>query len=222
MKKLYILATLFLSLFLAACSNNSSDMSPVSPQLEKTDKPSTFELYQTFPEYKEAKVDWAFTEKGFQISLHTSSSNDKFTLLFAIIELSEFDRDANQMIYLGELRDSYLLTDFPKMTIGAIRIYAYTGKALKDNPHSDLQLFSSLGVREWSDGGNVIKVGSDKFPYSMTHLYAELSSVNGNLLVYTGKPYSEDFDFPKSEKFETNNVRLFGNGASLTETAVGR
>lgn len=217
MKKFFFLAAISVSIILSACSDSVQDISPVSPQLSKTgpDISYPFRLYQSFPEISNVKIKWERTREGLLISVQLQSRLNPTDLLFAVIEFLDVDFDGNnqQMVYLGHSSvGTYLINGIRNRSVRNIKIYVYQSGNLQDKPqpYTPSELFNLNGVNGWSSGGDVVKVSSYKFSARMKHLYAELTSKEGNQLVFLGKPGGEDFDFPVKPTGPITDLRLFG------------
>jgi hypothetical protein len=222
MKQLFFFFALSLSLILSACSN-TEDTSPISPQFNKTsvDISYPFGLYQTFPELKGVKVDWYNNAKGLVITVSSPIKSQGQAQLFAVVEFADVDpvMEAVQMVYLGNFsKGIYLVRGIKNRTVSSVKIYLYNNSNLQDRPgpYPEYQLFNSVGIKGWSAGVDAIKISSEKFPNEMKHLFAELTAVEGNTLVFLGKPRWEDFEFPKSPKLNVSNVRLLGYMTGVT------
>lgn len=214
MKKLIYLIVITITLSLIGCSNTEQDIiSPIDTQISKgvdEYKAFPYELYQTFSELKDAKISWSHEKNGIilDVSDYSTKTNKQ---LFAVIEFAE--RPGVVMSFLGySYTGKYFISNINKNEIYKISIYSYEASSDRNTdilPYSKSQLFSNIGVKGWADGGSLVKIKSIKFPSDLQHLYAQLVSKEGNQLMFLGKPGSEDFDFPKSEKFTLIDIKLF-------------
>lgn len=214
MKTIIYLIALTITLTLIGCSENGQNItSPIEPQLSKVvDDPKTFpyEIYQTFLELRDAKISWNYEKNGIIISV-----SDQSTLfnqqLFAILEYA--DRPSVSMSFLGySYEQKYFISGIKKNEINNIRIFSYEVSSDRNNyklPYPNSHIFSNLLVEGWADGGTMVKIKTGKFPSDLKQLFAQLVSKEGNQLIFLGKPAFEDFDFPKSEKFNLIDIKLF-------------
>ena len=218
MKNLMFLIALSFSLILAACSNTDQEIiSPGSSELDKSGlgvQSFPFKLYQTFPELKSARVSWQYEKTGISIEVNDRSVNIANKYLFAIIEYA--NSRSTTMAFLGDSKSGkYFINSISETEVGKISkisIFFYDITLSTSGitaPYSISQLFNNLGVRRWSDGGANVKVSSFPFPPGTRQLFAQLIASEGNQLIFLGKPQSETFDFPKSEKYSTKDIKLY-------------
>ncbi|MBE0538405.1 MAG: hypothetical protein IH620_01730 [Ignavibacterium sp.] len=214
MKKTIYLFAISFALVFAACSNTEQDItSPFASQIEKTagDVQSyPYKLYQTFPELKSASVTWHNEKGGLVINIDDRSARMN-THLFATLEF--VDVKGAVMAFLGSSeKGSYFISGLDEKEIKGIKLYNYVptfSAGINVQPYSQSQLFNGLGVKGWSDGGSYAKVNSQQFPLNMDQLYGQLIASEGTQLIFLGKPQSEGFDFPKSEKLNLKDIKLF-------------
>lgn len=221
MKQLFFLFAISLPLILIGCSNDE-EISPLSTQFEGVTNPSNktsvstsdrFKLYQTFPELKVVRVSWYNNAKGLVITvgpLFRSAGQ-----LFAVIEFGDVDPAINavQMVYLGSSsKGTYLIRGIKNRAVSSVKIYLINDENLQDRPepYSEYQLFNSIGIKGWNAADDKVKVSSENFPARLNHLFAELKAVEGNELIFLGKPSHEDFDFPKSTRQTLTGINLIG------------
>ena len=223
MKKLVYLFAVSLALILAACSDQGQDItSPIAPQLKKgiTDikgiadiQPFPYKLYQTFPELNSASVSLYNEKGGLTIVINDKSERPTDKYLFAVIKYLD-DKFAT-MAFLGDLKTGkYFVKGINEKEVGSINIYYYNetiSTVYGQLPYPESQLFYNLDIKEWADRGNEVKIESYQFPSTMSQLFAQLigSEENQSKLIFLGKPQSEDFDFPISEKFNLKDIKLF-------------
>jgi hypothetical protein len=223
MKHLFFLVALSVSLILSGCSNTVEDISPLSPNVEEPiqefDKAAgntsfPFKLYQTFPELTGAKINWLSTNEGLAIKVDMVEASRR-SLLFGVIELmdAESSGSMNQMVYLGNSsKGEYLVGAIKNRRINSVKIYVCNSIDIKEQrePYPQSYLFKSININGWAAADDAVKVSSENFSNRLGHLFAELIVIEGNELIFLGKPRSEDFEFPKSPKQTLTNVRLFG------------
>lgn len=222
MKTLYFFFAFSLPLLLIGCADSGQEISPLSPvtsvealEFEKVDSDNShpFALYESLPQLTEAKVSWTSNSKGLKIIV-SSPYSARQTFLFAVIDYIDVDNvmHSAQMVYLGNsAKGTYIIPAIKNRAIGSIRIYANTSSLLdRKEPYKEAQSFSSIAVNGWSDGSTVVKISTGNFPAGLRNLFAELTAVEGNALIYLGKPSGQDFDFSKSEKLTVTDVRLMG------------
>ncbi len=218
MKNLMLLIALSFSLILAACSNTDQDfISAGSSDLDKGGlavQSFPFKLYQTFPELKSARVSWQYEKTGVSIAVSDISVSIVNKYLFAIIEYG--NSRSTIMAFLGDSKSGkYFINSTSEAEVNKISnisIFSFDITLSASGitaPYSISQLFKNLGVRGWSDGGANVKVSSDAFPSGTSQLFAQLIASEGNQLIFLGKPQSETFDFPKSEKYNLKDIKLF-------------
>ncbi|MFO7524114.1 MAG: hypothetical protein R6W68_01550 [Ignavibacteriaceae bacterium] len=214
MKSIIYLIIITASLSLIGCSDTEQDItSPIAPQISKgVDEFQSFpyKIYQTFPELNTAKIGWHYEKDGLiiYISDYSTYINKQ---LFAVIEYAE--RPGVSMSFLGYSNTGkYFMKGINKNEVQNIRIFSYEVTSDRDTdalPYPKSNLFSNIGVEGWADGGTMVKIKSTKFPTDLKHLFGQLVSKEGNQLIFLGKPNSEDFDFPKSEKISLVDIKLF-------------
>jgi len=215
MKTLMLFVSISVALIIAACSNTEQDISsPLSPELVKTSgdvQSFPFEVYQIFPELKSARVSWKNEKEGITIFVSNISESARNNNLFAIIE--SVNDEVVTLAFLGDLKSgSYYLPGLTAEKIRTINIFYYdptlwpTERPL---PYPKSQVFKSIRVKEWADGGAYVKVSSYPFTPNTRQLFAQLVAPESNQLIFLGKPQSENFAFPKSEKLTLNDVNLF-------------
>lgn len=215
MKNLIFAVALLSILFLSACSNTDQDpISSNASQIEKIDVADIsqpFDLYQTFPELITSKISWRNERGGIVITIDNLSDIKIRKFLFAIIESA--NNRGTVMAYLGNSHSArYYLNDFNERDIRSIRVFYFeetTGVKDINLPYSKSDLFKNLTIRRWEDGGTAVKINSFPFPADMNHLFAQMIGSEVSQLIFLGKPRSEDFEFPKSEKFRLEDVKLF-------------
>lgn len=212
-KSIYLLVIAFALVF-AACSNTEQNItSPFNSQIEKTGsdiQSYPYKLYQTFPELKSAVVSWHSEKGGLVINVDDRSARMN-THLFAVLEF--VDVKSTKMAFLGSSENGvYFISGLDAKEISKIKVYNYTpslSAGVNVQPYTQTHLFNGLGVKGWSDGGRYAKVNSQQFPLNMDHLYGQLIASEGTELIFLGKPQSEGFDFPKSEKLNLKDIKLF-------------
>lgn len=222
MKTLFFFVAFSLPLIYVGCADNGQEISPLSPvssaeaiELEKADSDIShpFKLYESLPQLTAAKVSWTSSSKGLRINVNSPSAARQ-TFLFAVIEYIDVDNAMHsyQMVYLGNsVKGTYTIPSLRNRAVGSIKIYSNTSNMLdRREPYNDSQLFRNIPVHGWSDGSTVIKISAGSLPDGLRNLFAELTAVEGNMLVYLGKPADPEFDFPKSEKLTVTGVRLMG------------
>ena len=226
MKNAIYLIALSFTLILAACSDSGQDItSPFSTQLKKDIETAPvntqslpYNIYQTFPELKSARVSWYNLKGGLIINVSDLSERISNKHLFASIELvntlsAALVTKSAALVFLGNLKDgNYYLPGFNEKEIRTITIFYYdatSSTAEKVLPYTNSQLFDGHKINGWSDGGTYVKVSSNPFSSKSIHLYAQLIASEGNQLVFLGNPKSSNFEFPKSEKLNLKDIRLF-------------
>jgi hypothetical protein len=223
MKKLVYLFAVSLALILAACSDTGQDItSPIAPQLKKGTadikgiadiQPFPYKLYQIFPELKSASVSLYNEKNGLTIVINDKSEGPTDKYLFAIIKYLD-DKDVT-MAFLGDLKTGkYFIKGINEKEVSSINIYYYNetiSTVYGQLPYSKSQLFNNLGIKEWADRGNEVKIEANQFPFRMSQLFAQLidSEENQSQLIFLGKPQSDDFDFPISERLNLKDIKLF-------------
>jgi len=215
MKNIMMLIALSFALILTACSNTEQDIiSPNSSQVEKSNigvQIFPYELYKVFPELNSAIVSWQNEKEGITIFVSDRSAGISNKYIFAVIKF--VDNKGSTMAFLGDLKTGkYYLNGFNAEKISTINIF-YDDIALSAGenalPYPQTQLFNNIGVKGWADGGAYVKVSSNPFTSRIEHLFAQLIASEANQLVFIGKPESESFDFPKSEKINLKDIKLF-------------
>jgi hypothetical protein len=212
MKKTIYLFAISFALVFAACSNTEQDItSPLTSQIEKTAdeiQSYPYKLYQTFPELKSASVTWHSEKGGLVITVNDISARMSTHLLFATLEFVNVKGVV--MAFLGSSeKGSYFISGLDAKEIKGIKVFKNVPSFSAGKPYSQSQLFSGLGVKGWSDGGSYAKVISQQFPLNMSQLYGQLIASEGTQLIFLGKPQSEGFEFPKSEKINLKDIKLF-------------
>ncbi len=223
-KHIYILA-LSVSFLLAACSSNEQDISPLSPQLEKTapiNQNFPFSYLQSFAEMKNVKIDYKQGKGGVYLEINSSLENNSFqerpVQLFAVVDVGE--KQNPKMVFLGNsLVKKYFIPNLSLDTKFSIRLYTSENQKQFTTaaPYPASQEFKNITVRGWSASNTDIKVSSSKFPAGLKHLYVELKTKQGSFLVFLGKPSSEDFEIPKYGSLGISDLRLFGYTLTFTD-----
>ena len=215
MKNIMMLIALSFALILTACSNTEQDLiSPNSFQVEKSNigvQIFPYDLYQVFPELNSAIVSWQNEKEGITITVSDRSAGISNKYIFAVIKFAE--NNGTTLAFLGDLKTGkYYLQGFNAEKISTITIF-YDDITLSAGenslPYPQSQLFNNIGVKGWADGGAYVKVSSNPFTSRTEHLFAQLIASEANQLVFIGKPESESFDFPKSEKLNLKDIKLF-------------
>ena len=218
MKNLMILIALSLTLILAACSNTEEDfISPVSPGFDKGGpvvQSFPLKLYQTFPELKSASVSWQYEKTGISIAVNDISASIVNKYLFAIIEYA--NSRSSIMAFLGDSKSGkYFINSISEVEvnkISKISIFSFDITLSTSGitpPYSISQIFNNLGVRGWSDGGARVKISSYPFPSGTKQLFGQLIATDGSQLIFLGKPQLETFEFPKTEKDNLKDIKLY-------------
>jgi hypothetical protein len=216
MKHLLVLFAISLVLVLNGCSNTEKDISPLLPQIDKAAVyPFHYNLYQEFPEIQMVKVDWFYSQDGLILRVILPNEVRPTCQLFAVIEFIDDDNPGNAlMVFLGSSsKEKFLISGIKNQVVGSVKIYYCDGSSAalaSSPPYPESQLFFNIPVVTWLAFDNSVKINSQKFPVSLKHLFVELSCMEGNSLVFMGKPYKEDFEVPKSPNQNICNVRLFG------------
>lgn len=215
MKNLIYALALLSVVFLSACSNTDQD--PISSNTSVIEKSKVigfaqpFELHQKFPEVNSSAISWKNDRQGIVISISSSLEIRTGRYLFATIEY--VNSKGAVMAFLGDSKArSYYLNGFNEKDISKLNVYYFdeisTGEVTV-LPYKEAELFENLPIKGWSDGGNAVKIKSFPFPANMQHLFAQMIGSEGNQLIFLGQPRSEDFDFPKSEKLNLKEIKLF-------------
>jgi len=215
MKNLFYIAAILSAMFLAACSNTDQDpISVNSSQFEKSnilEISYPFNIHQTFPELNTSKVTWQEDKGGLLITVNGITTTRSNRYLFATLEYA--GNNGVVMAYLGNSKSGrYHVSGVNAIDVNKINVFYYDATSIGTvsvPPYSESDLFKNLGVEGWSDGGTAVKIKSFPFPSGMEHLFAQLIGSEGNQLIFLGKPRYEDFDFPKSEKFNLKDIKLF-------------
>jgi len=214
MKNLIYVIALLSVVLLSACSN--SDQNPISPNTSQFEKSNVleisqpFSLYQGFPQLKTSTIKWEEEKNGILITVNNIITIRSNRYLFATVENSKGN---TTMVFLGRsISGQYHIPGLNASDITAINVFYYDETSIGEvspPPYSESELFRNLGIKGWSDGGNAVKIKSFPFPTNMGHLFAHLTSSEGMQLIFLGIPRSEDFDFPKSEKLNLKDIKLF-------------
>ncbi|RPI67028.1 MAG: hypothetical protein EHM47_15485 [Ignavibacteriales bacterium] len=210
---LYFLA-LSVSLILTSCTSNEQDSMPLSPQFEKkevNDINLPYNYLQSFDEVSNVKVDYQMEKDGLILLVNTGSQKIKH--MYAVIE----QHGVPVMVFLGSSDDKkYFVKGINVSRSISIRIYG----GFKDDtqlvntiPYSPSTVFNNIAVQGWASSDSYIKVSSTKFPAGLIHLYTELKTKKGNVLVFLGRPAEEDFEIPKYGDLGIADLKLFGNTA---------
>jgi len=212
---IYAAAALMSVVFLSACSNTDQD--PISPNISQIEKGNIleisypFNLHQTFPELNTSQVTWQDERGSLMITVNEITKTRSNRYLFATLESAS--NKGIVMTYLGNSKSGrYYVNGLGANDVNKINVYYYDATSngtVSVPPYSESDLFKNLGIKGWSDGGSGVKIKSFPFPASIDHLFAQLISSEGNQLIFLGKPRSEDFDFPKSEKIRVKDIKLF-------------
>jgi hypothetical protein len=215
MKTLMLFIAISFALILAACSNTEQDItSPVSTELVKSPveiQSFPFEVYQIFPELKSARVSWQNEKEGITIFVSDISDRVRNSYLFAIIEFA--NDEVVTLAFLGDLKSgNFYLPGLTAEKIRAINIFNYDLTLSPDErplPYPKSQIIKNIRIKAWADGGAYVKVSSYPFTPNTRQLFAQLVASESNQLIFLGKPQSENFTFPKSEKLNLNDIKLF-------------
>jgi hypothetical protein len=212
---IYVVAALFSVVFLSACSNTDQD--PISPNISQIEKGNVlglaqpFALHQTFPELITSTVNWKDEKGGILITVNELTRTRSNRYLFATLEYANNNNIV--MAFLGNAKSGqYHLTGLNARDVITIKVFYYdetSNGEVSVLPYSGSDIFENLGVKGWADGGTAVKIKSFPFPSGMNHLFAQLIGSEGSQLIFLGKPRSEDFDFPKSEKLNLKDIKLF-------------
>jgi hypothetical protein len=210
---LYFLA-LSVSLIFTACSSNEQDALPFSPQFEKVavnDVNLPYAYLHSFEEVKDVKISIYPEEDGVTLVINTGSL--KVSHMYAVIE----QQGAPMMVFLGSSDDQkYFIKGINASRSITIRIYGGfrdDTQLVNTVPYSPSTVFNNIAVRGWSATDPSIKISSTKFPSGLVHLYTELKTKTGNILVFLGRPAGEDFEIPKYGDLGIADLKLFGNSA---------
>ena len=162
---------------------------------------------------KSASVSFYNEKDGLTIVIDDKSERPTDEYLFAVIKYLD-DKDAT-MAFLGDLKTGkYFIKGIDEKEVRSINVYYYNetiSTVYGQLPYSESQLFNNLGIKGWADRGNEVKIESYQFPSRMSQLFAQLigSEENQSQLIFLGKPQSEDFDFPISERLKLKDIKLF-------------
>jgi len=209
---LYFVA-LSVSLIFTACSSNEQEILPLSPQLEKVtvnDINFPYQYLQSFDEIKDVKISYRQDKSGLTLMINTGSQI--IPHMYAVIE--QQSKLAPVLVFLGSsATQKYFIKGFNPLTRFSIKIYG----GFKDEtqlvgtiPYSPSTVFKIIPVRGWTASDPAIKVSSTKFPASLVHLFTELKTKTGSILVFLGKPENEDFEIPKYGELGIIDLNLFG------------
>jgi hypothetical protein len=215
---LYFLA-LSVSLIFTACSSNEQEIHPLSPQLEKVEINSTKSPYnylQAFEEVKNLKLSYHQEKDGLYLLINTGSQ--RINHLYAVIE--QQGKLISTLIFLGSSDEQkYFIKGFNPVERFNIRIYGlFNNKVKYIMPYPQSTIMDNIPVNGWGASDRYIKVSSAKFPVSLVHLFTELKTKKGNILVFLAKPEWEDFEIPKYGEYGVYDLNLFGYSTkSFTE-----
>lgn len=210
---LYLLA-LSVSLIFTACTSNEQDALPFSPQTEKTsvvnDVNLPYAYLQAFEEVKNIKISYYPEKDGMTLVINTGSQIVNH--MYAVIE----QQDAPIMVFLGSSEDNkYFIRDINPLSRFNIRIYGSSSDDIQQlvntHPYSRSTTFGNIPVKGWAASDPYIKVSASRFPSGLMHLYTELQTKEGSILVFLGRPVEEDFEIPKYGSLGVSDLKLFGN-----------
>ena len=214
MKNLIYVITILSVVLLSACSN--TDQGPISPDISQIEKSNILEiaqpfaLHQTFPELTTSKISWNEEKDGILLIVNDISRTRSSRYLFATLDNTNGN---TSMVFLGKsISGQYYISGLKARDITTINVFYYDETSIGEvspPPYSESEFFRNLGIKGWADGGTAVKIKSFPFPTNMGHLFAQMTSSEEKQLIFLGKPRSEDFDFPKSEKLNLKDLKLF-------------
>lgn len=212
MKNVLITFALSLSLMLSACQSNEEDMLPLSPQFEKmaADEISfPYSYLQAFEEIKEAKISYHPEREGMVLLVNTGSR--KVQNMYAVFE----QHGTNVMVFLGSSDEQkfFVKNVSPARNI-TIKIYGGFKNDVRNSniyPYLPSTTFFNIPVKGWSASDPGIKVTAETFPRGLQHLFAELNTKKGSMLVFLARPANEDFEIPRYGNLGVINLKLYGN-----------
>lgn len=210
MKTMIYLLALSISLMFTACSSNEQDVSPLSPGMEKkvNDKLDFPHQYlQSFDELKNVKVNYYEEKDGITLVINTG--NQKIKNMFAVIEQSgKYDP---VLVFLGNSEEQkYFIKDINPYLKFNLKIYGNLKDEFNSVQYPSGTVLRNIPVKGWVASEKSVKVSSSEFPSGLVHLYTELNTKAGSLLVFLGKPYSEDFEIPQFGELGIFKLSLFG------------
>ena len=227
MKYFTILSVLVLAVLLASCTQTGSDISPVGPNLSKTNSATLnqegpvypFPLFTSFKSY--ANNGWISAGKFNQVIVRLINPLPK-TVAFAIVEYSNapgpITTNGNkEMVYL-DIQDGTNITVpvTPGSKIQNITIYGLTNSIyVVGNLYSEFQEFNYLKVDEWKSSERSIVITSSAYNKVYQQVFAEFSYGNNSTLIFLQKPASQLMSVPNSNGSKVTSVSLFGLSASV-------
>ncbi|HSP87835.1 MAG TPA: hypothetical protein VLN45_06860 [Ignavibacteriaceae bacterium] len=221
---LILVSFVSLSFIISSCSSDEQEISPLSTQVEKSISSSfPYQINQVFAEAKLSKFDYSYSPKGLTITVNPLVDLSA-KQLFAVIEFAEISdpvvtENEVMMVFLGKPFDGkYTIPGLTQKTVVSFNAYIYSDK--KDDvslPYLKSQVFNKQTLKSWTDAVKTVKVSSETFPSGLKQSFVQLISKEKTELVFLGKPYSTDFEFPKDGTFNLENLRVFNYSISVRD-----
>ncbi len=199
------------TLIFSACSNNENEKNavPLSPQSEKFDGKTPFNYLQSFPEIKDAKIEYRSGDNAVNIYF---SIPFRAPYIFAAVNLP----DQSIKLFLLEYSNGVAKLSLPE-SIGdrqfSIRLYDFgseSNSAINTFPRT----FYNFENKGWYISHSSIFVNTT-LPIDLKHLFAEIQAKEGSVLLYLGEPEivsakKFELEIPKYSNLTIDNINLFG------------
>jgi hypothetical protein len=227
MKGLILFFALSVSLVLTSCSQLDQESSPVTPQINKESNPLNYETFPyeylaAFPEMESVKWEEALSD-GQWVIVTLNKTDREFHHIFCEViysDLTEPVEKISELYFAGKPEDSRFVFAKPENSIiSDVRVYVVydypsVNEILIYNeipfPYNHWQKFSSIYVHAWETKDKVISISAENDVNNSEHIFAQINSKEGNMLVFAAKPSSEFFDIPKYGDTGVMDVNLYG------------
>jgi hypothetical protein len=222
MKNLVVLFVVFFSLVLVSCSDISDNSFPTSPAIEKSlvqgqDVHSTPPVYPypylfSFSEVKGIKFI-ASTEDATTLDCYMSDNQSKQVQLYVVVTYKNIL--LTKMFYINKIDANFFKVKGINLSqVEKISVYSLNNdniSNLTETPFSNNTELNEIAIGAWKPDNNKIVVeASGIWPSNLKYVFAELTTKQGNILVFLQRPFSSNFIIPEYGSLGVTGLKLLG------------
>ncbi|RPI74424.1 MAG: hypothetical protein EHM47_03600 [Ignavibacteriales bacterium] len=228
MKTSILLFALSVTLILTSCSQLEEESSPVTPSMNKYAEGSDinvfpYEYLATFQEVEYVKWEESLSDDQWVI-VTMSKQKKEFHHIFCEIVYTDRNEPVakdRELFFAGNPDNLKFAVPKPlDKTISEVNLYAVYNYPTANElpgynefpnfPYNDRQKFPSIGVDSWMTKEKIISVDAAEDVYNNEHVFVQIDSKEGKMLVFMAKPSFEIFEIPKYGDLGINEVNIYG------------
>jgi len=219
MRILFSLISVLGILFLASCSDNNQDFSPVSPDTAKLNfgpGPAHQFIYDYMQEFSDFQVESYDNSKSSSIviRLQDTKAPDEIVQAFALLDYSSpLTAGECNLIYIGKPNSTTIEIPGENAShLTDVKVFALTnsnGKMVTSS-YDQFQHFQEMLISHYGIDNNKIKISTPSWNNNLVVAFLEITTKAGSKLYYLQKPASQDFSVPLNVEGQILGVKLFG------------